>query len=234
MMTSLPLLSEVIVSLISMSPSPAEADHFPPRSPASAVSSRTAAAEALNVLLSRQSHWPLSEPGPNDAELATIFDVAMRAPDHAHLHPWRFVLIRGNARGALGDVLVDLASARAPDKPRDAHAHRRQKAFAAPIVIALGAAVEVTSHVPEIEQLMSVGAATMNLLNAIHALGYGGFWATGDDSYAPEMHAALGFTDTERLLGFLFVGTPPCTADGKPRAAKRPDHTAFVREWRGR
>jgi hypothetical protein len=31
------------------------------------------------------------------------------------------------------------------------------------------------SHIPEVERLLSVGAATMNMLNAIHALGYGGF-----------------------------------------------------------
>ncbi|MDR5776832.1 MULTISPECIES: nitroreductase [unclassified Caballeronia] len=182
----------------------------------------------LDSLLTRQSHWPLAEPGPSDAELAQIFDAALRAPDHARLRPWRFVLVRGEARGALGDVLVDLACARTPDEPRSAHAHRRQKAFAAPMVIALGAAVDDTSHVPEIEQLMSVGAATMNLLNAIHALGYGGFWATGDDAYEPAMHAALGFGPAERLLGFLFVGTPQRFSG---RGAARPERAGFVREW---
>ncbi|MFT4065901.1 nitroreductase [Paraburkholderia sp.] len=182
----------------------------------------------LDSLLSRQSHWPLTEPGPDDAELAKIFDAALRAPDHARLRPWRFVLVRGDARGALGDVLVDLACARAPDEPRSAHAHRRQKAFAAPVVIALGAAIDPASHVPEIEQLMSMGAATMNLLNAIHALGYGGFWATGDDTYEPAMHAALGFGPSERLLGFLFIGTPQREST---RPTPRPDRADFVREW---
>lgn len=181
----------------------------------------------LASLLSRQSHWPLAEPGPDDAELAQIFDAALRAPDHARLRPWRFVLVRGDARGALGDVLVDLACARMPEEPRSAHAHRRQKAFAAPVVIALGAAIDETSHVPEIEQLMSVGAATMNLLNAIHALGYGGFWATGDDTYEPAMHAALGFGASERLLGFLFVGTPKRSSERPPA---RPERAEFVRE----
>jgi nitroreductase len=72
-----------------------------------------------------------------------------------------------------------------------------------------------------------MGAATMNLLNAIHALGYGGFWATGDDSYDPAMHAALGFGASERLLGFLFVGTP---VRSNERPAARPDRATFVRE----
>jgi len=185
------------------------------------------AAAALDVLLSRQSHWPLTEPGPADAELNLIFDAALRAPDHGNLRPWRFVTIRGDARGRLGDVLVDLACARSPGEPRSAHAHRRQKANAAPLVIALGAALSDHPTVPETEQLLAVGAATMNMLNAIHALGYGSFWATGPDSYDTAMHAALGFQSSERLLGFLFVGTP----QSKQCAAARPERSAHVREW---
>ncbi|MFM0240809.1 nitroreductase family protein [Paraburkholderia phytofirmans] len=185
------------------------------------------ASAALDVLLSRQSHWPLTEPGPADAELDLIFDAALRAPDHGNLRPWRFVTIRGDARGSLGDVLVDLASARSPNEPRSAHAHRRQKAFAAPLVIALGAAISAHPKVPEIEQLLAAGAAAMNMLNAIHALGYGGFWSTGPDSYEARLHDALGFAPNERLLGFIFVGTPKTLG----QAPMRPARSAHVREW---
>jgi nitroreductase len=192
------------------------------------TAARTKAAAALDVLLSRQSHWPLTEPGPADAELDLIFDAALRAPDHGNLRPWRFVTIRGDARGHLGDVLVDLACARSPGEPRSAHAHRRQKAYAAPLLIALGAALSAQPKVPESEQLLAVGAATMNLLNAIHALGYGGFWATGPDSYDAQLRDALGFAPNERLLGFLFVGMPKHPGQEPVRPA-RSDH---VREWR--
>jgi nitroreductase len=200
----------------------------PPLATAPAAGSATHEASAvLDVLLSRQSHWPLTEPGPANAELDLIVDAALRAPDHGNLRPWRFVTIRGDARGALGDLLVDLACARAPGEPRSAHAHRRQKAFAAPLVIALGAALSAHPKVPEVEQLLAAGAAAMNMLNAIHALGYGGFWATGPDSYETRLHDALGFAPNERLLGFLFVGTPK--NPGQPPV--RPARTAHVREW---
>jgi nitroreductase len=185
------------------------------------------ASAVLDVLLSRQSHWPLTEPGPANAELDLIVDAALRAPDHGNLRPWRFVTIRGEARGALGDLLVDLACARAPGEPCSAHAHRRQKAFAAPLVIALGAALSVHPKVPEVEQLLAAGAAAMNMLNAIHALGYGGFWATGPDSYDARLHDALGFAPNERLLGFLFVGTPKNPA----QPPVRPARSAHVRAW---
>jgi nitroreductase len=185
--------------------------------------------QALHTLLSRQSHWPLTEPAPNDGDLALIVDAALRAPDHGRLRPWRFVIVRGAARDALGQVLVDIARARTPNEPVQTHEHRRQRAKAAPVIIALGAAISTESHIPEIEQLLCVGAAAMNMLNAIHALGYGGFWATGPDSYDAALRAALGYKASERLLGFLFVGTPPAEA----RSVTRPERDRYVREWTG-
>ena len=202
-----------------------ETERIAPATPDTAVGSKAAA--ALEVLLSRQSHWPFTEPGPADVELDLIFDAALGAPDHGNLRPWRFVTIRGDARGHLGDVLVDLACARSPGELRSAHAHRRQKAFAAPLVIALGAALSDHPTVPETEQLLAVGAATMNMLNAIHALGYGGFWSTGADSYEAHLHDALGFAPNERLLGFLFVGTPK----NPGQEPARPARSEHVREW---
>lgn len=184
---------------------------------------------ALRLLLSRQSSWPLTEPGPSDVELDIIADVAVRAPDHGRLSPWRLVLIRGEAREVLADVLVDIAAAREPGTSREAHLHRRQKAYAAPVIIALGAALSTHTKVPESEQLLSVGAAAMNMLNAIHALGYGGFWSTGPDSYSPALHNALGFSASERFLGFLFVGTP----DKEQRQVQRVSGRTYVREWQG-
>ncbi|KVN12736.1 MULTISPECIES: nitroreductase [unclassified Burkholderia] len=200
---------------------------------ASAAPARAAVSDdprgPLRGLLSRRSRWPLTEPAPRPCELDAIFDAALCAPDHGNLRPWRFVVIRGAARHAFGDLLVELADARAPGDPPGSHEHRRARALAAPLVIALGAALNRTSKVPEVEQLLAVGAAAMNMLNAIHQLGYGGFWATGVDSHEPAMHAALGFGADERLVGFLFVGTPAAPASD----ARRPDRGAHVREWLG-
>jgi nitroreductase len=226
MIHPMPFAEQEIMTTLDLSRAETETACSTTASPAIATSPDAPA--ALDVLLSRQSHWPLTGPGPRDAELDLIVDAALRAPDHGNLRPWRFVTIRGDARGPLGDLLVDLACGRAPGEPRSAHAHRRQKAFAAPLIIALGAALRPHPKVPEVEQLLSAGAAAMNMLNAIHALGYGGFWATGPDSYEARLHDALGFASNERLLGFLFVGTPKSPGQTPTRASRR-NH---VREWR--
>ncbi len=44
---------------------------------------------AIDTLLNRNSHARLVDPGPDAAELNTILQAALRAPDHGRLRPWR-------------------------------------------------------------------------------------------------------------------------------------------------
>ncbi len=180
--------------------------------------------EALDLLMSRQSRWPLVEPAPSKPELDRVIDIALRAPDHGQLQPWRFILVRGDARQALGEVFVQAARAR---DPQDDGERFRAKAMAAPLLIAMGAHLRPGHKVPEAEQMLAVGAAAMNMLNALHILGYGGFWATGLNSHDERVRQALGLEAADRLVGFLYVGTPKDAAHPAVRPARR----RFVREW---
>ena len=60
----------------------------------------------IDRLLSRASVKSLGEPGPDDAQLRVIFEAAVRAPDHGKLRPWRFYVVRGDARGRLSAMFV--------------------------------------------------------------------------------------------------------------------------------
>lgn len=181
---------------------------------------------ALDLLLSRQSPWPLTEPGPSRQDLDLVFEAALRSPDHGKLRPWRFIVIRGEARTALGEVFARAAQVRDPECEPERF---RIKATAAPVLIALGAHIEAPGKIPEIEQVLAVGAAAMNMLNALHILGYGGFWATGANTYDDSVKTALGLAPQDKLLGFLYVGTPKETV----RSVERPAPDGFVREWQG-
>jgi len=184
---------------------------------------------ALDILLSRKSCLPLSEPGPVDEQLGLIFDAALCAPDHGELRPWEFVFVRGEGRHVLGDILVQAARLRTPDAPELTLQSHRAKAMMAPLIIALGANIQTHRKVPEIEQMLALGAAAMNILNAVHALGYGAFWGTGVDTYDTTVIRALGFRDNVKLGGFIFVGTSE-----KPNIPKRrPSPENHAREWHG-
>ena len=51
----------------------------------------------LALLQTRRSGKPrdLVTPGPDEAQMRQILEIAMRTPDHGKLAPWRFILYRG-------------------------------------------------------------------------------------------------------------------------------------------
>ena len=183
----------------------------------------------LDWLLDRVSTSSLQEPAPSGAVLDRILETGLRAPDHGRLTPWRFVLIRGEARSALAEVVARALQVRDPEAPAALIDKQRAKFLRAPLIVALGARIRPDHKIPEVEQLMSVAAAAMNLLNAIHAAGFGAIWVTGANSYDRQVHAALGFEAPDTLAGFLFVGTPA----GPAATAKRARLGDHVREWSG-
>ncbi|MBI2740845.1 MAG: nitroreductase [Rhodospirillales bacterium] len=198
---------------------------------ASPAAQRDERLRAVELLLSRQSANLLQGPAPEGAELDLILDAGLRAPDHGRLRPWRFVLIRGAQRQAWADRLAEAAMARDPENGLAMAEKARAWVARTPLIIAVGVEMK-EGKIPEIEQLLSAGAAAMNMLNAIHLLGYGGMWVTGANSYDPQVNKALGFEAPSRLVGFLGVGTPrPMPADA-PKFA-RPARDRHTTEWMG-
>lgn len=194
----------------------------------------TGDAQALLALLRTRRSVPallLREPGPSEAEIEAALAVAMRAPDHGALRPWRFVLIRGAARERLAQLLARRMREREPPAPAHKIDKAATQARSAPLVIAVGVKVLHEHKVPEIEQLLSGAAAVMNLLNAFHLQGYGAILLTGANAYDGEIAAALGFATDEQCLGFVYVGSRP-EALQLPAPA-RVDAGGCVREWTG-
>jgi nitroreductase len=140
------------------------------------------------------------------------------------------VTIRDDARAAYAELLVQAMKRREPDAGEDAVKKLRSRFLEVPLVIAVGAMIKADSPIPELEQILSVGASAMNLLNAIHASGYAAKWITGNGIYDPTVNEALGFTAPDRLIGVLFVGTPKIKMPPMPHP-NRADH---VREWTGK
>ncbi len=184
---------------------------------------------ALDMLLSRASVSPaaMTEPAPEGLDLNDILDAAMRAPDHGRLRPWRFLTISGDARHRLGEVFVAALRKREPDAADVLLERERTRPLRAPLVIAAGVHVDPDNAIPEIEQVLSGGAAVMNILNAAHALGFAAMWVTGKNTYDPVVNEALGFHAPDRLIGFVYLGTPNETA----KAVQRPLRDDFVRDW---
>ena len=182
---------------------------------------------AIEAMLSRATNGALRDPAPEGADLERIVAAGLRAPDHGKLRPWRFVAIRGEARARFAEVCIAALRARDPDATEAEADRMRGKLTSPPLILALGMHVTQTPKVPETEQVQSVAAAAMNVLNAAHALGYAGKWVSGPNAYDPAVAKALGFEAPDRVIGFLYLGTPAEPAF----AVRRPAVADHLSDW---
>ncbi|MBH1992971.1 MAG: nitroreductase [Sphingomonadaceae bacterium] len=182
----------------------------------------------LALLQTRRSGKPrdLIAPGPDDAQLRQILEVALRTPDHGKLAPWRFVIVPADKRAALAQLLEAAYRAEKPDAGRLEIEAMHQFAHQAPTLVVALAAPVVGSKIPVWEQQLSSGAAIMNLLHAAHALGFAGGWLTGWPTYNEDVRAAFGKAG-ETIAGFVFIGTPGKAQEERPR----PDYDTIVSTW---
>ncbi|WP_163834618.1 nitroreductase family protein [Spartinivicinus ruber] len=183
--------------------------------------------EILTALHNRVSMPRLVEPGPSDEQLTAIFQAALRAPDHAMLKPWRFLTIQEEGLNKLGQLFADAARQDQPDLSEEALQKYLGMPLRAPMVIVVICSPKEHPKVPEVEQLLSAGAATQNILLACHGMGVGAMWRTGAMAYHPHVKAGLGLAESEILTGFIYLGTPQGTAKRLPLLTQ----SDFVREW---
>jgi nitroreductase len=165
-------------------------------------------------------------PGPDATALGAILAAAMRVPDHGKLAPWRFVVIGDHRRNALSEAMVAAYVDEKPDAGRLEIDAIRGFALQAPCLVVVMARPDRASHIPEWEQLLSVGAACGLLCVAAHAHGFVANWLTGWAAYAPAITALIG-EPGERIAGYVFIGTPARPLEERPR----PDHDMVVRSW---
>jgi nitroreductase len=189
--------------------------------------------EGLEVLFRRRSIGRLTEPAPSDDELETMLRAAAAAPDHGELRPWRFVVLRGGAKTAFGEVLAQAYLGRvekAGGKPEPAKLEKeRTKLGRAPLVVIVCAVHVHDDKIPWSDQVGAANAAAQNLLLAATALGYGSMWRTGDPVYDPFVKQAVGLTEHDEIVGFVYLGTPH---EGGEKPPKHPSLEGLVVEWR--
>jgi len=185
---------------------------------------------AIELLLSRASAVRLTEPAPTEAAIETLISSALRAPDHGRLRPWRFILIRPEMRERFGDLLAAHLLRRVPDASPELLRRERDKAMRAPMIIVVAQKSRPSEKIPQVEQMLSAGAAAQNILLAAHALGYGAMWKTGSAAYDDEVKAALGLVAEDAIVGFVYVGAH---AMAPPTSIERPAVSEFLDEWRG-
>lgn len=172
----------------------------------------------------------LTAPGPSATQLNAILTIAARVPDHKKLAPWRFMIIEGQAREQAGEFAAIACQQEEKDPPSPVRLEMERGRFLrAPLVVAVISSPVRRPGAPEWEQVLSAGAAAMNLCHAANAMGFATHWLTEWIAYSPYMRSSFGLSETERIVGFIHIGT----ATEKPDDRERPDLVSIVSRWNG-
>ncbi len=183
--------------------------------------------DAIQALHNRVSSPLLKEPAPTTKQLDVLLKAAMRAPDHKMLKPWRFLVIEGAGREVFGELLAKAAQEKDPQIDEQALTKARNKPLRAPMIIVSIACLTEHPKVPQIEQIITAGAAANNIVTAAYALGLGAYWRTGSPAFDETVKAGLGLAENEQIIGFIYLGT----ADGRSRRLPEPDPSECSKKW---
>jgi nitroreductase len=181
--------------------------------------------DALTLLLTRHSQPRLSAPAPAEEALENIKQAALRAPDHACLKPWKFIVCTGKGLDKLGDILQD--SAISSDKEQVSIDRALQLPHRAPMVIIAINQYKQHDKVPKEEQIAATACAVQSMQMAALVQGFAGIWRTGSYAQCPYVKQSLELNEDDEIVGFLYLGTSSMKALPKPVI----DSDAYFTHW---
>lgn len=187
--------------------------------------------QMIDALLKRRSVLArtMTGPGPSDDDLDRILQAGLRVPDHGKLAPWRIRIVRGDAQARLGDLFADIVARETPGVDPKVIDIERQRPQRAPVLLTVISTPTPRHKIPELEQVLSAGAVCTTLLYAAQTMGFAAQWLTEWPSYHADVAAAFGCGPTDRIVGFIYIGTATETPTERPR----PDPAAVIADWTG-
>jgi nitroreductase len=164
--------------------------------------------ETIQAIKSRHTVGKVkADPIPRNV-IEQLLDAGSQAPNHFKVRPWRFVVLTGQGRTKLGDVMGDSLRNHQPDLQPEGLDKTRALPLRAPVVIAVGVEKPAEAKIPELENYAAVSAACQNILLAAHALGLAAIWRTGAWVCDLKVKEFLGFAADQHIAAFLYIGYP--------------------------
>lgn len=169
------------------------------------------------VIENRRSIFPASYTQQEipKAVIEQILASANYAPTHKLTQPWRFVVIKGEAKNKLGITLGEIYKEIIPTEK-----FLQKKLDSIPLkvnqancIIAIN--VQFSGKIPEWEEIAAVSCAVQNMSLIAETLSVGAYWSS------PPLIVGLGdflqLAENERCLGLFYMGYH----NEEPRAANR-------------
>jgi nitroreductase len=152
------------------------------------------------------------------AEIETLLEAAILAPNHRLTRPWRFYVLGPESRYAYGLALGERKARKVTD-PVAARALRETIALehrALPCMLAVSIAQSENPEIRE-EDYAAAMMAIENLALTAVSLGLGTHIKTGGVMGDDASRAAVGVSEGERIVAIVNVGEPAEVPMGKTR-----------------
>ena len=173
--------------------------------------------DVFDAIYKRHSQGKVKQDPLPRALIKKLLSAAVQAPNHYKVRPWRFVILTGNGRNQLGDIMAVSLLGRIPDLSLEALDKTRTLPLRAPVLIAVGVDKPTEEKVREVENVAAVAAACQNLLLAAEAEGLAVKWRTGEWARDGKVKEFLGFSADQHLIAFLYIGYPEFTVEYEAR-----------------
>jgi nitroreductase len=167
--------------------------------------------DLIQLIVSRRTIGKVTEEPVPREHIEQILEAGNWAPSHFNTQPWKFFVMTGEGRRKLGEAyakiaLLEKGNGLSEDEKKGLYEKSVNRAFRAPLVIAVACLPHQDEYVVESEEFAAVAACIQNMLLAAHALGYGAIWRTGAPSYHPVMKELFGLGEKDQLMGLIYIG----------------------------
>ena len=173
----------------------------------------------LTFLKSRKSGSAkaMSGPGPTQAQISEILDIAVRVPDHGKLAPWRFVLIEGAGRAQMGEGFAQVWAKNNPTHSAESLDFQRGLFLRAPVILVVVSTALAHGKIPLWEQQLSSAAVCYNAVLAATAMGFDAQWQSDWVAYDDGAKAVMRIAAHEKVAGIIYIGTSSVVLEDRPR-----------------
>ncbi len=170
----------------------------------------------FETIKNRRSIGKMTAERPTRQQIERILEAATHAPNHHKVQPWKFIVLAGQARQELGEVMAESLASRLQesgylqddDKVQALLNKERTKLLRSPVVIAVVAERPQQPKVLAIENIEATAAAVQNMLLTAEELGLAAMWRTGDAAYDPRVKRWLGIDPEDHITAFVYLGFP--------------------------
>ncbi|MCF6408497.1 nitroreductase family protein [Pseudalkalibacillus salsuginis] len=177
--------------------------------------------DVMKAIITRRTIGKVTEQVPDKEMIESILEAGTWAPSHYRTEPWKFIVLSGKGRDALGELYGEIA-VESLTEPTDEEVEQARekglkKARRAPVIIVLIMEPSNNEKVVWLEEIAACACAAQNMMLAAHSLGLGSIWRTGQPTYKQKMKDRFGVSEKGHLMGFLYVGYPAAEPKPSPR-----------------